>query len=102
MAFKPRGSEFKPSNLLTTLVNSGLSKDNNPLFQTIQGLIGGSQEIVDKLGTKIGVNDKINLETQVQGSLGLENGGVVAGIYLPDLTDTANITSSGAYFTPFF
>src|SRR5262249_3789819 len=89
------------TKLKTTLVNSKLPKDNNPLYYTIKRLIEGAQSFSDQLSKTISTDDKIDLSSQVSGFLSPDNGGVLTGSYFPALINLANVTASNVYYTLF-
>lgn len=102
MAFKPSGKGFDPRRLLSNLTNARIQDENNALYQTLFSMIQGLSTFDEQIQSKLDKNSKINLLTQVEGILNYYNGGVQSNIYLPVLTNIANIDASGAYYTPWF
>lgn len=104
MAWKGRGTEdqFNYKALQSSLVNSKVQQTNNPLYQTIKGLIDGAQLFKDGLLNAFNKKtDKIILDEQVQGILPPLYGGIDSNSYFPEITDIANITGSDAFYTQF-
>jgi hypothetical protein len=60
MAYKPRGTNKNPSDLMALLVNSKIQTQNNALYQTIYGLITIlEKQITDTTEAKTELEKKI-------------------------------------------
>lgn len=86
------------SNLLSTLVNSKIGKDNPALYQTIQGLITGAQSFSSTLKDVFLKTDKLDLKNQVSGLLPGVNGGANPGYYYPTLVIAVNLDTTAAFY----
>jgi len=95
MAFKPRGINLDPTKLKDNRLQSEVQQEDNPLFQTISSIIDIEQQSKIDIADKISKKDKIDLVKQVSGLLSFRNGGVLTGLYTPNLTLVANLTGAG-------
>lgn len=87
------------SRVQTTINNSGVRRSNKALAQVLDQLVKIGQQVVDAVNGKLASDTKINLIDQVDGTLPYGNGGVQTGLYIPTLTNTANIDASAPYYT---
>ena len=102
MAWKGRvRPTIDPDNLKGILVDSETQKENPPLFQTVDGLITSASETKGKLDNKLDKDGKISAK-QIEGKVPVSNGGVLTGIYIPDLTLVANLVGAGTDPTIWF
>jgi hypothetical protein len=92
---------FDFSKLQTTLVNSKMQQENNPLYQTINQLIKGAIGLSKESANSIKKNDLIDLTSQVDGMLPPNNGGIVNGSYFPNIINLANVANSNVFYTLF-
>lgn len=96
MAFKGRVDEdhvdYKTLN--STLMDSGLQKDNPALFQVIKSLITGAQTSKNFINDKFGKGDKLNSKL-LSGMIPIENGGTLTDQYIPVKTLGLNVLSLG-------
>ncbi len=79
--------------LQTSLVNSRIQDSNPALFQTIQGMIAATSSLEGKTEEKL--TDKSIIPADKITGLPI----IDQNIYLPVLTDVANIDTSSAYYT---
>lgn len=99
--------EFDLHKLKAILVNSGFQKENNPLYQTVQGIIDGAKSIqtalreavaflkaeLEKKRDKSVKIDLSDTDHDITGVLPVEHGGSFDGEYDPELDFTANLDS---------
>ena len=101
MAWKGRTAQrFDIKGTRAVLVNSRLAVKDNPLYQVQTNLISAVEEVDSALDSKVSKTDKINLNEQVTGMLPVQNGGILTGVYLPELTLVANLANASPYYTP--
>jgi hypothetical protein len=101
MPFRPPKKSQDYNRLTASLVNSGFQKENNPLFQAVNGLINGAQDLSTGLNGKRDLNSKIVLPSEVSGELLPKNGGAKYGSFFPTFTNTTNVSSFTTFFTQF-
>lgn len=103
MAWKGNSSEgFDYKKLDTTLVNARVHVENKALYQVLKKLVGGASDFQDGISNSFDKRtDKLDLEKQVDGKLGAENGGIESGYYFPTLVDVLNIASHSTYYSHF-
>lgn len=103
MAWKGSSSEgFDYERLRNTLVNSRVHVENKGLYQVLKQLVSGASDFQDGISNAFDKRvDKIDLENQVDGMLGADNGGIESGYYFPDLVDVLNIAVSSTFYSHF-
>ena len=90
---------FDYKQLQSTLINSGLQRDNPALYNTITKLIDGANIFQAGLSDSRKKSDLIDLSTDVDGMLDPLNGGTAFGTYFPPITPVANVNTFSTYYS---
>lgn len=77
MAFKPRGQQKSPNDLMGLLVNSKIQTENNALYQTIFGLITIQATFMESTATALKL-----LKEQADSKETKDEGGIPAFFFM--------------------
>lgn len=85
--------------LHSSLVQSGMQKDNPALFNVLGKLISGAHDFQTGVNDSTKNDDLINLSKRSAGVLPAANGGISNGNYMPVITPISNVAAFLEYYS---